>query len=186
VTPDEAVVHVLEALDAAGISYMVVGSLASNIHGIPRSTRDADIVVTLEGPSLQALESHLAAGLTLQPQGAFETVTGTMRYLIELDGSAFVCELFLLSDDAHDRERFARRATVRAFGRAVSVATAEDTIITKLRWATDARRAKDRDDVRNILAVRAEELDWAYVERWTAAHGTTNLLAEIRASIPPM
>lgn len=41
-TPDDAVVAMLRALDAAGIPNMVVGSLASNFHGIPRSTQDAD------------------------------------------------------------------------------------------------------------------------------------------------
>ena len=34
-TPDEAVVAVFAALDAAAIPYMLVGSLASNFHGIP-------------------------------------------------------------------------------------------------------------------------------------------------------
>jgi hypothetical protein len=56
-------------------------------------------------------------------------------------------------------------------------------LITKLRWARDARRLKDRDDVRNMLAVRGEDLDWDYVRRWTLAHGTAGLLDEIRTSI---
>lgn len=41
-TPDEAVTAVIDALATVGIRYMIVGSLASNVHGIPRSTRDAD------------------------------------------------------------------------------------------------------------------------------------------------
>jgi len=52
VTADEALVAVLDALDAAGIPFMLVGSLASNFHGIPRSTRDADFVVELAGSLL--------------------------------------------------------------------------------------------------------------------------------------
>lgn len=64
------------------------------------------------------------------------------------------------------------------------VASAEDMIITKLRWAAGANRSKDRDDIRNILAVQGTELDSAYLDRWSAAHGTAALLAEIRASVP--
>jgi len=45
VTPDEAVVSLVGAVDAAGVPYMIVGSLASNLHGIPRSTRDTDFVL---------------------------------------------------------------------------------------------------------------------------------------------
>lgn len=185
-TPDAAVVAVLDALEGARIPYMLVGSLASNFHGIPRSTRDADFVVELDQESLQRFESRLLPGLTLQPQGSFEAVTGTIRHLITLADSPFVCELFVLSADPHDRERFARRAPVSVLARRAFVASAEDTIITKLRWAADARRLKDREDIRNILAVRGADLDWAYVTRWSTAHGTAGLLAEIRASIPPV
>ena len=112
-TPDDAVVAVLAALDAAAIRYMIVGSLASNFHGIPRSTRDADFVVELPPGGLQRLDTHLASGLVLDRQGAFETVTGTVRHLIALVGSPFVCELFELSDDPHDQMRFARRISAR-------------------------------------------------------------------------
>jgi hypothetical protein len=76
VTPDAALVAVLAALEAAGVPYMIVGSLASNFHGVPRSTRDADIVVQLSAGSLERLRRELAPGLRLQPQGSFETVTG--------------------------------------------------------------------------------------------------------------
>ncbi|OFW26263.1 MAG: hypothetical protein A3H97_23360 [Acidobacteria bacterium RIFCSPLOWO2_02_FULL_65_29] len=182
-TADEAVVAVLDALDAAGMPYMIVGSLASNFHGIPRSTRDADFVVEVQPGGLDRLGDALPPGLALQRQGSFEVVTGTTRYLIELAGSPFVCELFARSDDAHDRERFTRRQRVRMLDRVAAVASAEDMIVTKLRWAMEARRSKDREDIRNILVVRGPELDWAYMQRWAAVHGTVALLVEIRASI---
>jgi hypothetical protein len=184
VTADEAVVAVLDALDAAGIQYMIVGSLASNFHGIPRSTRDADFIVELGSDSLQRLSASLPPGLTLGGQGAFEAVTGTIRYLIEMNGNPFVCELFVRSDDAHDQERFRRRERVGMLGRIAFVASAEDMIVTKLRWVLEANRSKDRDDIRNILAVRASDLDWTYVKRWAVEHGTSTLLEDIRASLP--
>ena len=56
-------------------------------------------------------------------------------------------------------------------------------VVTKLRWALGAQRSKDRDDIRNMLAVQGPALDWEYVKRWSTAHGTTRLLEEIQASI---
>lgn len=165
---------------------MIVGSLASNFHGIPRSTRDADFVVELATDRLHRLGQHLPPGLTLGRQGAFEAVTGTTRYLIRLTGSPFVCELFVLSDDPHDRERFARRVPARVLAHHAFVASAEDMIVTKLRWAIAAHRSKDREDIRNILAVQGTTLDWAYLDRWSGEHGTASLLAEIKASVPPL
>ena len=182
-TPDEAVVSVLAALDAAAIPHMLVGSMASNFHGIPRSTRDADLVVQLAAGGLQRLAAELPAGLLLERQGAFEAVTGTIRYLVTLAGSPFVCELFELSDDPHDRARFARRLSARVLGREAFVASAEDMVITKLRWVVAANRPKDREDIRNILAVQGQ-LDWGYIDTWCATHGTAQILADIRASLP--
>ena len=150
-TSDEAVVAVLDALEAVGVPYMIVGSLASNFHGIPRSTRDADFVVEMGPGVLQQLAAALPPDLTLQPQGAFEGVTGTTRYLIALARSPFVCELFVRSEDAHDRERFTRRQRARVAGRVAFVATAEDMIVTKLRWALDAGRLKPHRDRGGIL-----------------------------------
>lgn len=183
-TIDEAVVAVIEALDAAGIPYMLVGSLASNFHGIPRSTQDADFVVELSPGRLQQFANALPRDLTLDLQGSFETVTGTNRYVVCLRNSPFVCELFVRSDDRHDQERFRRRQQVTLLGRPAFVASAEDMIVTKLRWAHDAQRPKDRDDIRNILAIRGPELDWAYLRHWSKEHGTWALLESIRGSLP--
>ncbi|HEY6360914.1 MAG TPA: hypothetical protein VIX63_07400 [Vicinamibacterales bacterium] len=184
-TADEAVVAVLDALEAAAIPYMIVGSLASNFHGIPRSTRDADFVIDAVPGGLQRLGDALPASLNLDCQGSFEPVTGTTRYVIDLVGNPFVCGLFVRTDDPHDQERFRRRLRVRVLDRAAFVATAEDMIVTKLRWADAAQRLKDREDIRNILAVRGPELDWAYLRRWSSEHGTLGLLEEIRSSVPP-
>jgi hypothetical protein len=62
--------------------------------------------------------------------------------------------------------------------------TAEDVIITKLRWAVRAARNKDVDDVKDVIAVQANRIDWDYVYKWCDVHGTRSLLDEIRASIP--
>ena len=41
--------------------------------------------------------------------------------------------------------------------------------------------------MRDVIAVQGDEvLDWDYIHRWTAEHGTRELLDEIRASIPPL
>ena len=120
-----------------------------------------------------------------EPQGSFKTVTGTTRYLVTLQKSPFVCELFVCGDDPHDQKRIERRQRVQVLSRAVAMATAEDMIVTKLRWSVLAGRSKDRDDVRNIIAVRGDDLDWAYVRQWCEVHSTVALLDEIRKSIPP-
>jgi hypothetical protein len=131
-TADDALVAILAALDDSAIPFMIVGSLASNFHGVPRSTRDADVVVELTPGALERLSNALRPPLSLAAQGGFEAVTGTTRYLIVLEDSPFVAELFVRSDDAHDRERFQRRQRVELLGHPAFIATAEDMVVTKL------------------------------------------------------
>ncbi|MPZ19779.1 MAG: hypothetical protein GEV06_17950 [Luteitalea sp.] len=182
-TSDEAVAHVIDALTTEAIPFMVVGSLATNVHGVPRSTRDADFVVEVSPGALERLVATLGPAFRLNPQASFETITGTTRHVIELRGSPFTFELFGLTDDPHDRERFVRRQRMRLLARHAFVMTAEDTVITKLRWARQGNRAKDLDDARNVLAVQGSSLDWTYIERWCAQHGTRALLDSLRQSL---
>jgi hypothetical protein len=59
-------------------------------------------------------------------------------------------------------------------------------IIQKLRWAKLGNRAKDRDDVRGVIAVHGDRIDWDHVHSWCDTHETRELLDEIRRSIPPI
>jgi hypothetical protein len=95
--------------------------------------------------------------------------------------SAFKVEFFLLSDDPHDRERFARRRRKPLPAREAFVASPEDVVITKLRWSKGGNRKKDIDDVRNVIRAQEKTLDWDYVHRWCDAHGTRALLDRARA-----
>ena len=113
-----------------------------------------------------------------------EMVTMTTRYIVNATESSFKIELFLLSDDPHDQERFRRRLKRNIFGHEVFLPTAEDVIITKVRWAEQARRKKDLTDVAAVMKVQGVNLDWDYIHHWTALHGSRDLLDEIRRSIP--
>ena len=181
---EEAAAAVIDALNALGVSYMLVGSFASNFYGVPRATQDADFVLQLGATPVSDLAQRLAPAFRLDPQMSFELITGTTRYVLQAADTAFQVELFLLSDDAHDQERFARRGRVRILERDSWMPTPEDVVITKLRWALQGQRAKDAEDARNVIAVQETRLDWDYVNRWCERHGTRALLDQLRSSIP--
>jgi len=183
-TGAEATAAVIDALEAMSFRYMLVGSLSSNVFGIPRSTKDADFVIQSGGATLPELVSRLGPSFRLEPQVRFETITMTTRQIVHIDEVPFIVEFFRLSDDPHDQERFRRRQRVEIPGHKVFVPTAEDIIITKLRWSTQGQRSKDVDDVRGILAVQGDRLDLNYIREWCERHDTSALLDEIRRSIP--
>lgn len=179
-TIDEVALRVATALNAAGLPFMLVGGFSSNYHGIPRSTKDADFVVQFSAPLSESFTQILGPDFSAEPQMSFETNTGTQRQEFRVNGTLFKVEVFRLSDDEHDQERFRRRQAVLVKGCPVVFPTAEDVIIWKLRWA----RAKDRDDIRAVMGVQADKLDWAYIECWCDQHGTRRLMEEIRRTAP--
>lgn len=179
----DAVLAAIDAMEACGFPYMLVGAFSSNVYGIDRATKDVDIVIELGEASILRLGPHLPPNIRLDPQMTFETVTMTRRFIAHIQGSPFEIEFFLVGNDPHDVERFRRRTPAPYLDRTVFLPTPEDVIITKLRWA----RPKDLDDVRNVIAVQGDEnLDWPYIHAWCAQHDTREALDRIRASIPPI
>lgn len=179
-TLDDVALRVANALNVAGIPFMLVGGFSSNYYGIPRSTKDADFVVQLNAPLDATFALTLGPEFEAEPQMSFETNTGTQRQEFRVQGTLFKVEMFRLSDDPHDQERFHRRRPSEVAGRQIFFPSAEDVIIWKLRWA----RAKDREDVRAVIGVQQSKLDWPYVESWCERHGTRALLEEVRRTVP--
>ena len=184
-TGEEAVGRVADALQAHNAPFMLVGSFTTNFYGLPRLTHDADLVVAVGPDAVAGLADQLLPDIRLNPQLMFETVTMSRYQLLEVVGTQFTIELFQLSDDPHDQERFRRRVSVAYLGRAMPFPTAEDVVVTKVRWAHLSKRTKDRDDVRNVITVMGNSLDWPYIHHWCDRHGTRALLDEIRTSVPP-
>ena len=172
---------VLSALAELGIPHMLTGSLASNAYGLPRMSKDADLVVELQAEQLPALARRVAPALKLDDQMSFETTTLTSRWRLLETRGGFEIELFQLSQDAFDQERFGRRIPTTFLGCSTFLPTAEDVVVQKLRWAVRAHRPKDVEDALNVLRARKESLDWAYISRWCAEHGSRELLESLRA-----
>lgn len=172
--------RVIGALNLAGIPHMLVGAFSRNAYAPPRSTQDADLVVALAGHSLRPVVEALGADFSLASQTGFETNTGTVRDTLVHEDAHFAIELFHLSVDAHDQERFSRRRSTSFDGEPTCIPTPEDVIVTKLRWA----RPKDVADIRDILRfMEPDAIDWHYLHRWTALHGTREALDKILASV---
>lgn len=184
-TLSEIVVRVASALDALHIPYMLTGAVASSTYGLGRGTKDLDVVLELPHDVLAELARQMGPEFHLEPQIRFESITGSTYYRVLIENTAFVVELSLRGDDEFARERFGRRIQVLLQGHRVFVPTAEDVVIQKLRWWKLASRPKDHADAVEIVAMMAKELDWEYVRRWCAAHGTLEEVERLRAAAPP-
>jgi hypothetical protein len=55
----EALESFTRLLNEANVAYMIVGSFSSNYHGIPRSTKGADIVLQFDATAWKLLSEKL-------------------------------------------------------------------------------------------------------------------------------
>jgi len=179
--------RVIEALEAESIPYMVVGALSSSVFGVPRATKDVDIVLQLlTREPLRRLETRLAEVVVFDPPVTFETLTGSVRHILTAKTRPpFIVELFELGSDLFAVERFSRRRSEWSsqIKRQVFLQTAEDVIVQKLRWG----RPKDLEDVKDVLAVQTPaKLDMDYITRWCEIHQTSGHLRSVLAEIEPL
>ena len=170
---EEYLALLLNLLNEAEISYLIVGSFSSNYHGIPRSTKDADIVADFDSESWRVIADQLPVELELESHGFFEMATATRKELLRVKDSAFEIEIFHLSDDPFDQVRFARREKVDlALMGEAWIATAEYVVVQKLRWA----REKDFNDAVEVLFRKKKVLDFDYINHWCGIHESLSLL----------
>lgn len=186
-TLEDLAVHVLETAEQLGIEFMAVGAIAAGAYGIPRSTKDVDLLVSVEVPgNVEHLIEKLTPWVEFDPQVVFDTITWGRRHVGRHRGTPpFKVELFETFDDTFVRSEFSRRQQVFVpmLNRATWLPTPEDVIVQKLRWG----RSKDLDDARDVLAVQGPEtLDMEYIRHWCGQHGTCARLDQALAEIPSL
>ena len=59
--PILVVARLVQALDALGVPYLVGGSLASSVYGVPRATQDVDLVADLDARHAEELGQLLSS-----------------------------------------------------------------------------------------------------------------------------
>jgi hypothetical protein len=170
-TEHDVLACVTRLLTDLDVPYMVAGSLASSVHGRPRTTHDADIVIDPTPEALDRLVAGLAsADLYVDLAVAREALLARRQFNVIDAATAFKMDLIVRKDRPFSREEFARRQPAELAGVPVAVATAEDTILAKLEWAKNGGGSERQlADVAGILDVKGAELDREYIRRWAAA-----------------
>jgi hypothetical protein len=160
-------VKLREALEAAGVPYLVTGSFASSAHGVPRSTNDIDVVIAPTRAELAALLEHFAGdAYYADREDAFDALRHRSQFNVIEQASLWKVDFIFSEDIPFERARFARRVVAEFAGVMLYTATAEDVIIAKLRWAKLGESIRQIDDAAGIIRMQKDRLDLAYIERW--------------------
>ncbi|MCX6364298.1 MAG: hypothetical protein NTW58_09075 [Actinobacteria bacterium] len=176
--------RIVEALDGAGISYMLTGSLVSSLQGEPRATHDIDLVVDIAVADVARVMRALSAPEHHLDEHAVRDAARRRTLFNLIDSSSGDKAGFrLLSDDPFDCKRFARRLQVEALGLPLSVSAPEDTILMKLRWSAKAGGTEQQlGDAVRVYELQAGSLDEGYLDEWAVRLEVTAALAPVRES----
>jgi hypothetical protein len=159
-----------DALDSAGIPFMLTGSFAAAYHGIPRATLDIDLVIDATEPQLRTLVDRLEqAEQFVSLEAALEARANQGLFNVIDPRSGWKVDLIIRKDRPFSREEFARRTSITFDDIQLSVASLEDVILSKLEWARLGGSVRQLEDVAALLRVRAPDLDMEYVHRWIPA-----------------
>ena len=172
-------------LDQTRIPYCLGGSWATTVHGQPRQTLNIDLIVAMREQDIEPLIAALPSDLYISRDAVREAVATNRSFSIIDPASAMKADCFVRGVTPFDLEEFARRQVRKLStesGMTVPVKSPEDSVLRKLMWFRNGGGVSENQwrDVLGVLAVNAEALDDAYLDRWAAGLGIADLLARAR------
>jgi len=173
--------QVTTTLEQNGVTYVLVGSFASSVHGMYRSTADIDILADITTQQVRPLFEALRDSFYLDEHIMREAVAqGRSFNAIHFD-SVFKVDIFVAGSNEFAITQLKRRVSRRLSpdkDDTVYVATAEDTVLAKLQWyrAGNESSTTQWNDVLGILATSRNSLDLTYLQTWSSRLGLTDLL----------
>jgi hypothetical protein len=181
---------VLEALEAAGVDYLIGGAIAEWAWGEPRATQDLDFVINLPIKAVNKLSKELEKRHMLVPTEIMLDRMMEDRADIPINAihmyTGLKADLYLVrAGDELRQSAFQRRRKVDygpLIGR-VYIHSPEDLILYKLIYLSISGQPKHSRDIAAILHARKEELDFGYIDEWVMRLGLGSVWREILDSV---
>ncbi len=180
--PVVVALSIARELERLAIPYVIGGLVASTLYGEPRATLDVNFAIRLESAQADELADALENEYYVHRDNVREAAAENRRFNVIQHGLLVKADLYVRPAEGLYAEVIRRARTIQLAegpgGRAV-VATAEDTLLQKLRRYRLGDEVSDRPwrDVLGILKAQGETLDGDYLQRWANELDLADLLA---------
>ncbi|MFW6107471.1 MAG: hypothetical protein ACOC8A_02150 [bacterium] len=170
----------VRSFDAAGLRYMVVGSVASSLYGEPRSTYDIDVVAEGEWPVVRRLIEMLDRDKYYVSEEAARTAwRGWRMFNIIHAASGSKCDVIRRRTSDFARAAFQRRRREEVWGHELYVSSPEDIILAKLQWSKWTESERQYRDALGVAKACGSELDVPYLTEWAKQLRVDERLAQL-------
>jgi hypothetical protein len=181
--PIAVTLQVVDVLEQLGVPYVIGGSFASSLHGVVRTTLDADLVADVQSHHVEPLVAALHDTFYVNAQAIQEAIAYRGSFNVIHLESMFKVDIFIPKRRPFDRAQLERR-TLQVVAtdpeRTAYIASAEDTILAKLDWYRQGGQVSERQwrDVLGVLRVQGNTLDMNYLRSQATALGVADLLEQ--------
>jgi hypothetical protein len=180
----------IDALQSAGIEYMIGGAIAGWAWGEPRATQDLDLVVNIPVDSVVALSNELEKRDMLVPPDSILDALLENRAELPINAihiySGLKADLYPVRPEDELRQSAFQRRQAVDFGEPIGkvyVHSPEDLIIYKLIYFSISEQPKHIRDITAILRAQKNLLDLSYVENWVNRLGLIALWNELFGNV---
>ena len=184
----ELLEKVITVLNNSNVDYMITGSIVSSLQGEPRSTHDVDIVINIQTDAIQNLINIFPAPrFYISKESIAEAIEyKTMFNLIDTTEGDKI-DFWILTEEAFDKSRFARKLEENVYGFIMKVSSPEDTILAKLRWAKlSGGSEKQFTDALRVYEVQYDNLNIAYINKWAEQLQVTEMWENLKLNAQPL
>jgi hypothetical protein len=174
---------IAKILSQNNIQYMFTGSIVSSLQGIPRSTHDIDIIISIRKNDAAAILNAFPQEDYYISENSIESAIDNKSQFNVLDtNEGDKIDFWILTDSEFDKSRFSRKQKVTLFNFEVYVSTAEDTILQKLYWSKiSGGSIKQYNDALNVFEIQYGNIDIEYMNYWSRKLGIKSLFDKIKS-----
>jgi hypothetical protein len=178
----EVTLRVIRTLEGLGVRYVVGGSIASSIYGIPRATQDVDVVADVKEEHIADFVAALRKDFYLDESAIRDAVHRRSTFNVIHLHTMFKVDVFVAKDDRATTQELARSRPYvppEIPDARIALASPEDVIVQKLYWYRLGDHVSERQwtDAMQVLKIRGNLLDQSYMRDLAAVMGVEDLLA---------
>jgi hypothetical protein len=181
--PIRILMQVSRILDNLAIPYLICGSVASSILGIPRATQNIDLVIDLPSAKVKDFVTAFQTEFYIDSDAVMQAVQRSASFNAVHFETVQKIDFFIKKQNDFAVEEMRRRFAVavdEAVNDKVFIATPEDVILQKLVWYKLGSRISERqwNDILGVIKVQGDRLDRNYLSNWAERFAVTDLIDE--------
>jgi len=174
--------RVTKLLGQKKIPYMVTGAYGVIYYARPRTSHDLDFVIEVSQNDIPRLLDMFKQSniddFIYQEEAISEAIAKRKMFNVIYRPSGDKLDFWMVKTGSFDQQSFSRRVPKRVLGQKIVLATAEDTIVQKLRWYSLGKREKDLVDAAFVWQLQ-KKLDKKYILEWVKRLGVEKYLLEL-------